>query len=139
LEVKVNNKTVTLSREDFDILEVLPDYVSKENFTYGSIFVDVTRTPEIIAEAFARDVVRRAQLMRKEMGLNVEDYVNALIGCESAESIGLLKSMENYLKTELRIKQLDIVRIEDVKQGRNAYVKDWDVEDEKVKILLEKA
>ncbi|MGP3666888.1 MAG: isoleucine--tRNA ligase [Candidatus Bathyarchaeota archaeon] len=139
LEIKIDNKNIILTREDFEILEVLPDHISKENFTYGSVFVDVTRTPEIIAEAFARDVVRRAQLMRKEMGLNVEDYVNALIGCESAESIELLKSMENYIKAELRVKQLDIVKIEDVRQEENAYIKDWDVEDEKVKILLEKA
>ena len=138
-EFEIDDKNILLKREDFNILEIIPDYISKESFVYGSVFVDVTKTPEIIAEAFAKDVVRRAQLMRKEMGLNVEDYVNALIGCESVESMELLKSMESYIKTELRVKQLDIVKIDDVKQREGAYLKDWDIEDEKVKILLEKA
>ena len=138
VKIEVDGKEFILTKEDFRIVEKVPENISREDFVYGSVFVDVTKTQEIVAEAFAKEVVRRAQLMRKEMQLNIEDYVDASIGCEDPESRKLLKSMEDYVKTEVRIRNLDITSLDEVKLVEDSYLKEWFVEEEKIKIRLKK-
>ena len=138
IKIKVDGEEVTLTREDFKVIEELPESISKEEFIYGTVFVDTTRTAEIAAEALAKEVVRRAQLMRKEMQLRIEEYIDASIGCEDPESLKLLKVMEDYLKTEVRIRRLNLTSLDEVKQKENSYLREWLIEDEKVRIMLEK-
>ncbi|WP_235584946.1 DUF5915 domain-containing protein [Candidatus Methanomethylophilus sp. 1R26] len=45
-------------------------------FSEGELFIDFEITPEIEAEGYARELIRRIQQMRKDMKLNVEDYIN---------------------------------------------------------------
>ena len=68
-----------MKKEDFRIIEEMPNTISREDFAYGTVFVDTEKTPEIAAEALAKEVVRRAQLMRKEMGLRIDEYVDVRI------------------------------------------------------------
>jgi len=139
VEVSVGKEKFRLDAEDFTLEEVLPEYMFKENFAYGSVFVDTTKTPELMAEALAKEIVRRAQIMRKEMELKIEEYVNASISCENVESVNLLKSMQQYLRTEVRIKNLEIARRLDVRpRSEKAYSKEWEIEGERVVITIEK-
>ncbi len=138
IEVKVNGEKIVLDEEDFKIFEEIPESISKEDFVYGCVFVDVTKTPEIVAEALAKEVVRRAQLMRKEMRLKIDEWVDAVIGFEDPESRKLLETMEEYLKTEVRIRKLNLTSLDRVELKENAYLREWLVDDEKIKIRLEK-
>ncbi|RLG92167.1 MAG: isoleucine--tRNA ligase [Candidatus Hecatellales archaeon] len=136
--VRVDGEKFTLKKEDFRIIEEMPNTISREDFAYGTVFVDTEKTPEIAAEALAKEVVRRAQLMRKEMSLRIDEYVDAFVGCEDSESLRLLKTMEDYLKTEVRIRRLSLVGLDEVKPRENSYLREWLIEDEKIKIMLEK-
>jgi hypothetical protein len=75
--------------------------------------------------------------MRKEMGLNIEDLVDAEIGFESRESLELAVSTADYLKREVRIRSLKLGGLEDLsKPGVESLLKEWDVDGEKIRIML---
>jgi isoleucyl-tRNA synthetase len=92
-----------------------------------------------MAEALAKEVVRRAQIMRKEMGLNIEDLVDAEIGFENRESLELASSTADYLKREVRIRSLKLGGLNEVSMPETAgMVKEWNVDGEKIRIALRK-
>ncbi|WP_309491956.1 isoleucine--tRNA ligase [Candidatus Hecatella orcuttiae] len=139
VEVSVEGETYKLQKEDFKVEEIYPSSIVAENFDHGRVYVDTAKTPELLAESAAREIVRRAQLMRKDMQLNIEDYVDATLGYASSETLSILKQMEDYIKTEVRIRNLRLKNIENVKPaGEGAYLKEWLVGEEKIKILLER-
>jgi len=139
LEVQVEGKTIRLGKGDLTISEKLPENFLAEEFEGGKIFVDVVRTRELMAEALAKEVVRRAQVMRKEMGLNIEDLVDAEIGFESRESLKLAASTADYLKREVRIRSLKLGGLGDLsKPDMESLLKEWDVDGEKIRIMLKR-
>ncbi|MCG7854252.1 MAG: class I tRNA ligase family protein, partial [Methanoregulaceae archaeon] len=79
-------ETVTLSRdgESFDIspgmvtfVEELPPEIFQAQMTGGIVYIDTTLTPELEAEGYAREVIRRIQEMRRQLDLRVEDCIAA--------------------------------------------------------------
>ena len=139
ISINVDGKAVSISLDDVEIVEETPEKVYVEEFDGGRVFVDTELTVELMAEALAKEVVRRAQTMRKEMRLNIEDVVDAEIGFESPESVRLAESMADYLRREVRIRRLKFGGLNDVsKPSSGAYLREWDIEGEQVKILLVK-
>ncbi|MDD1719394.1 MAG: isoleucine--tRNA ligase, partial [Methanoregulaceae archaeon] len=57
--------------------EVLPQNVTSVATDLFRVYVDSTLTPELEAEGYAREVVRRFQEMRKKADLKVEDHIVA--------------------------------------------------------------
>lgn len=51
-----------------------PEYVSVD-YRYGDIFLDTTQDEDMIAEGFARELVRRIQVIRKNLGLFKADKI----------------------------------------------------------------
>ena len=72
------------------------------------------------------------------MRLKIDEWVDAVIGFEDPESRKLLETMEEYLKTEVRIRKLNLTSLDRVELKENAYLREWLVDDEKIKIRLEK-
>ncbi len=75
---------VTLSRhgESFDIspgmvtfVEELPPEIFQAPMNGGTVYIDITLTPELEAEGYAREVIRRIQEMRRQLDLRVEDCI----------------------------------------------------------------
>lgn len=128
-----------LTAEDLLFKEELPAHVSMAFSKYGVVYVDTTRTPELLAEALSREVVRRAQLMRKEMDLKIEEYVNLIIKPQEKETANLLYKMQNYILSEVRIKELVILQPgESFTPSPKMYFRDWDIEGETITISLER-
>ncbi|MFQ6055163.1 MAG: DUF5915 domain-containing protein [Methanosarcinales archaeon] len=64
--------------------EKLPEYVASSEFTGGIVYVDAKLTPEIEAEGYAREVIRRIQDMRKDLDLDVDvDMIKGGFGARS--------------------------------------------------------
>lgn len=138
IEISVGEQRFILTKDDFKITEKIPDYISREDFTYGTVFVNVTKTSELAAEALGKEIVRRAQIMRKDMKLRIDEYVNVQIGCKDEELMHLLESVEDYLKLEVRIKNLRLNDFDKVKPIEGGYLKEWLIDGEPVKILMRK-
>ena len=99
----------------------------------GEVAVSRELSPELRGEALAKELVRRLQVMRKEMGLGMEERVEAELGMGEEEA-GLLEPHLEYLRREVRIGELRIRRREEV--GGEGYVRDWEVEGETFRLRL---
>ena len=63
------------------------------------VAVDVTLTAELAGEGLARDLVRRAQAMRKEAGLELSDRI--VLFCDSdADLVSILAEWSDYIQGE---------------------------------------
>lgn len=78
--VKLDKTNVELIKEHFIIEQDVPAYLVGVQFDHGMIYLDKTRTTDLDNEGFAREVMRRIQVFRKNSGLiktdDVELYVN---------------------------------------------------------------
>ncbi|OYT67801.1 MAG: hypothetical protein B6U65_02070 [Candidatus Wolframiiraptor sp. EX4484-121] len=129
-------KVVELIEGDMAFEERLPENLAGEKGRFTEIYLDLTETKEIVAQSLAKEVIRRVQIMRKEMDLMVSDYIDSEIILEDEERAKLLEMMREFIKEETRSKQLKIV----VGRGEaEGYAKDWMIEGEKVRIVLRKA
>ncbi len=110
---------------------VLPENLEAAASEAGEVFVDFTRTQELEAEGYAREVVRRVQEMRKELDLDVEDYVDLWIrGSEALEA--RLRRWRDYISRETRARGLHLVR----KKVQGEVQRRWDLGREEVTIGL---
>ncbi|MEM3737167.1 MAG: isoleucine--tRNA ligase [Candidatus Bathyarchaeia archaeon] len=139
LTLNVGGEEVKLTSEDFAVKESLPKHVVSESFSYGIVYIDITLTRELLAEALAKEIVRRAQVMRKEMQLKIEEYVNLTLQPQEQEIVELLEIMREYITREVRVRSLQITPPEgEVAVPSGSYVKEWEIWDEIVKIILQR-
>ncbi len=107
----------------------LKEGLVKAKFRGGILYLDVEVTEELAAESLAREVVRRLQEMRKNLDLPVEAYVDAFINVPSDASLSRLKRMEDYIRQEVRVRQLSLrTGVGTVEKG--FYVKRWTIDGE---------
>jgi isoleucyl-tRNA synthetase len=133
-KLDVAGETVEITNEMVKITQSLPEKIVGAQFSGGLIYIDTEQTPELRAEAYARELVRRIQDMRKEMDLRVEDSIDT-IALVSSELENLLSNWNEYISTETRSLNLEIGSAASVK---GAFIKDWQVNDENIKIGLTK-
>jgi isoleucyl-tRNA synthetase len=102
-------------------------------FDGGRIFIDFSVTPEIEAEGYARELIRRIQQMRKDMKLNVEQYINCDVKAEPY-LVNLFKSWEAHISSEVRAKNLTFTE-----SPGGDEVKAWDVTGKEIIIGISSA
>lgn len=102
LKTMLNCREVVLCRPGE---KPLPPKASSCECPEGRVVVDCELSDELKAEALARELVRRLQLMRRELSLKMEERVDAE-ACVGEESLKLVSLMENYIKQEVRIQNL---------------------------------
>ncbi len=90
-------------------------------FDEGTIFIDFSITPEIEAEGYARELIRRIQQMRKDMKLKVEQYINCEVDAEP-HLVELFESWKDHIANEVRAKSFAFT---DSPGGDE--VKTWDI------------
>ena len=126
------NKTVEFDGkriEDAVIVEYeIPEGYEFEEFSKGRVYVYTVLDEELKREAFARELVRRIQEMRKEMNLNVEEFINVTVEFPKE----LVEGWEDYIKRETRAKSLIFGKPE------RGFVKEWNIEGVKAVIGIER-
>jgi len=85
----------------------LPPGVARVETPYGELFVDLRVSEDIRAEGMAREVVRRVQQMRKDLDLDVEDYVRTSIRVPEG-LVALLEPWREYIANESRSRAFTI-------------------------------
>ncbi len=115
--------------EDAVVVEYkLPEGYEFEEFSKGNVYIYTVLDEELKKEAYARELVRRIQEMRKEMDLNVEEFVNVVVEFPKE----LVDGWEEYIKRETRAKSLSFGKPE------KGYIKEWDIEGIKAVIGIER-
>ncbi|MGI5964851.1 MAG: isoleucine--tRNA ligase [Candidatus Methanomethylophilaceae archaeon] len=115
--------------------EKRPDYgdASEVPFSEGDVFVDFSVTPEIEAEGYARELIRRIQQMRKDMSLNVEQFINCDIKADG-HLVSLLETWKDYIAAEVRATNLIFTE-----SPGGDEVKTWDITGKDVTIGISAA
>ena len=113
-----------------EVLEI--DYVVDENYSVanfgrGNVYLLTKMDEELKKEAYARELVRRIQEMRKELDLDVDEFIKTSVEVEE----DIVEGWIDYIKEETRSKELIFGKAE-------GYVKEWDIEGMKVKIGVER-
>ncbi|MEL5890466.1 MAG: isoleucine--tRNA ligase [Methanothrix soehngenii] len=114
-----------ITSEMVQFRELPPKNLPAAEFSRGFVYVDIALTPELEAEAYAREIIRRIQDMRKELDLRVEDQIRAVVDIESKPILDLVVSGKEHIAGEVRAAELEMGL---GLQIRGSLIKDWDVE-----------
>ena len=118
-------KEYKISREMVEFRELPPENLSAAEFSKGFVYVDVTLTPELEAEGYAREIIRRIQDMRKELDLRVEDRIRVVVDIESKPILDLALRQKEHIASEVRAAEFELgLGLE----PRGTLAKDWEIE-----------
>ena len=129
-------KEYRITSEMVQIKELPPENLPAAEFSRGLVYVDITLTPELESEGYAREIIRRIQDMRKEMDLKVEDQIRAKVDIESKPILDLALLKKDHIAGEVRASDFHLGLGLDL-DGR--LVKDWDIEGVCVRIGIDRA
>ena len=130
--VELDDKKIKLTRDDFEIVEKEKSDVARAEAEDMILFLDTTLTPELEAEGFAREIVRRIQSMRKELDLDVEDKISTEIKIDPKRKTALQK-WEDYIKEETRSKEIIFAE-----KPAGKLVKKWKIDELEAEIGISK-
>ncbi len=133
-EVQIKGKPIQITNDMVGFQHQLPAGFVEGSTAMGAVYADFRRTPQIEAEGFTRELVRRVQQMRKDLDLSVEDYVKTEVQSSSRLN-SFFEQWRDYICTETRTKNLSMVN----RTPKGGLVRSWNVEDERVVIGLQKA
>ena len=128
--MKVAGVDVSIVPEDVEVEVELPDGFEGMEFGRGFLALDTRLDADLISEGLARDVVRRIQQMRKEMDLEIEEYVRVYIKAPD-EFILMIKRHEEYISGETRAREINYGSL-------RGYVKRWKINNYSVEIGVER-
>jgi len=133
--LKCKGREFKITPEMVEFRELPPANLFAAEFSLGYVYVDVTLTPELEAEGYSREIIRRIQDMRKELDLRVEDQIRAVVDIESKPILDLAMLRKDHIASEVRAAQFELGLGLDV---RGKLVKDWEIEDVCVRIGIER-
>ena len=132
ITVSVDGEAIVLTMDDFQIVESEKSHIARTETSDVVLLLDTTLTPELEAEGFAREIVRRIQSMRKELDLDVEDRITVEIKIDS-EKKNALQKWQDYIQGETRSKSISFI---DKPSGK--LIKKWKIDELEVEIGISK-
>ena len=103
--IEIEKEKITLTKDDFNFIETEKDHIARTETEKVILLLDKRLSPELEAEGFAREIVRRVQSMRKELDLDVEDKIITEIFIDKNKQNALKKWLD-YIKNETRSEKL---------------------------------
>jgi isoleucyl-tRNA synthetase len=121
--------------------EQLPADVFSAPMKDATVYVDVALFPDLEAEGYAREVIRRIQEMRRQLDLAVEDFIAVDAVVADPRVCDLIRvTWHDGIADEVRAKDLAIRTGSDAAPAYTAQlVKDWDVEGVRMTIMISRA
>ena len=132
IKIDINGEKIKLTMEDFQTVESVKSDIARTETEDIILLLDTILTPELEAEGFAREIVRRIQSMRKELDLDVEDKITAEIKIDEKKKTALNK-WQDYIQGETRSKKISFV---DKPSGK--LVKKWKIDELETEIGISK-
>ncbi|MDD1687472.1 isoleucine--tRNA ligase [Methanoregula sp.] len=120
-----------IGSEHVTFTEKLPADLFSAPMTDAMVYVDVALTPDLEAEGYAREVIRRIQDMRKQLDLAVEDNINAEVAVGDRRVLALINTGAAIAMIGDEVRAKSFVFSQDGSKpdaSRFASVKEWDVE-----------
>ena len=130
--IELADEKIKLTNDDFEIVEQEKTEFARAEVEDMIIFLDTTLTPELEAEGFAREIVRRIQSMRKELDLDVEDRISTELNV-GEDRKNALQQWKDYIKVETRSKKLTFTG-----KPSGKLVKKWKIDELEAEIGISK-
>ena len=127
-KIEIDGKEYEVSEEDYMLEEKEKEGFAIVESNGESVVLCTEQTPELIAEGFSREIVRRVQEMRKDMELNMEDVIVSSISTNRER----VKGWEDYIKSETRSRDLIFGSVS------GDLVREWNIDGEKITIGIKK-
>ena len=129
-DFELEGTTVSLAEAD-----VLTEPIQKSGFVSQTeketaVVLDTNLTDELVDEGFVRELVSKIQVMRKEAGFEVTDRIALTYACEGRAKDVLSRFGDAIAQDVLAVSVSDAAPA--------GYVKEWDVNGEKVTLGVEK-
>ena len=124
-ELEIAGETVAITSEMVRFNETIPEHIASAEFSGGMVYVDAMLTREMESEGYTREVIRRLQDMRKELDLDVEERIKAIVLIKDERILDLVLDWESHIADEVRTKLL-VIGMDVEPEGD--LVKEWDVE-----------
>jgi len=105
--LKIDNETVEIKKEHLLISREVPAHLVEVPVNKGFIYLNKERTKELDSEGFSREVTRRIQSFRKDIGLEKKDIIDVIIVADK-EIIAMLDSYEEQMKEKVGALKLDM-------------------------------
>ena len=130
LTLNINGSEAVLSEEDLLIETAqMEGYVSEQD-NEVTVVLDTNLTPELVEEGLVRELLSKIQTMRKEAGFEVMDQIR-LYAQGNDRIAGILNQYGGQIRT-------DVLAMEIVVGQTAGYVKEWNINGEKVTLGVEK-
>lgn len=133
--LEIKGVRVELTRNDVVITPIYVEGYSVVDTDWGSVAIDSRLTLDEISEGLARDIVRRIQVMRKELGLELTAKIKSYV-FSSLENLQLIRKHVDYIMRETGSVELVLVESEDEFNKIEGYKKDWEINGEIYRIAL---
>jgi isoleucyl-tRNA synthetase len=134
LQMALQRGKIELLGKEMDIREImqvdvkLPEGYEEGEFRFGRVYITTDLDDELMREAFAREIVRRIQEMRKEMDLDVEEFIEVSLSCNDER----VKGFTDYIRTETRAVRLEFEKLDE------GYTRTWKIEDDEITISIKR-
>jgi len=126
-EVELSSGKITLTKEMLNFEQKLKgeyEYAKGSNF---EIFVDFTSSPELESELLVREIVRRIQMMRKLLNLNLTDRIETYISVPSDSEAKIIDKYLDYIKNETLS---ETIHLESKEKVKGSMIREWEIEEE---------
>jgi isoleucyl-tRNA synthetase len=130
-KIGIEGQVVRIEPDMVEFMERLPEHVVSIGFDKGDMYIDMEMLPELRAEGFAREIVRRIQQMRKEIDLDVEDFIRTQVKVR-VELTKVLEEYDDYISSETRSRSFEFVPEELTEE----YMVEWNVEGEAIGLAI---
>jgi len=125
---------LTIGFKTFDIVpemvafkEEMPEGYSKGLFSRGRVYIEAKLSEDLLVEGFIRDIVRRIQEMRRQMDLSVDAFIRVSVRCPQARFKNWLRQHEEYLKDEVRARDVEVLTLPDELPSGDYFKKSWNI------------
>lgn len=132
VSVEINGESLTVSKDDVEILSEQISGWIVESESGVTVAVDTHLTPELISEGLAREFVNRIQNMRKDAGFQVTDKINIAFSGNSDFKTAI-NSFTKYIAVETLAE-----KIETKVEFNGGFVQEWKIGEDEIKIKIEK-
>jgi len=129
-DIGIEGQVVTIEPTMVAFEKRMPDQVVAVETPHGELYLDLRVTPQLQAEAYAREIVRRIQQMRKEIDLDVDDYIVTTVKANK-DFAAMLAREKSLIARETRSRTLTFTD----KAVDEEYIVEWnDVDGQSVTI-----
>ena len=129
IKFEVNGTEISLAEEDLLIDIARMDGYVTDGDNYVTVVLDTTLTPELIEEGFVREIISEVQTMRKDAGFDVTDKIRLYV--EGNDKIAdIINNNEDAIKKVVLANEFTFGKTD-------GYVKDWNINGEKVNFGVE--